>query len=357
MKIASIVGARPQFIKASVLSRTIRQKHTEILIHTGQHYDDNMSDIFFDELGIPAPEYHLGVGSGSQGTQTGAMLAEIESVLLKEQPDWVLVYGDTNSTLAGALAAVKLPVRVAHVEAGLRSYNRAMPEEINRIVTDHLSTILFCPSQVAQENLAREGIVNGVHVVGDVMYPALMYAVEQSRERDDILKRLLLNEKQYLLATVHRAGNTDDPGRLRNIVDALAALDETIVFPVHPRTRKALEKLEGAAMQQIVENPRIRLINPVGYLDMARLESAARMILTDSGGIQKEAYWLGVPCVTLRDESEWVETIQTGWNCLAGADKERILQAVRGWTQPQMRPVLYGIESSGDVWVDILQCA
>jgi UDP-N-acetylglucosamine 2-epimerase len=350
VKVVSIVGARPQFIKAAPVSRALRKAHTEVLVHTGQHYDDNMSAVFFDELALPPPDYDLGVGSGPHGAQTGAMLARIEEVLLAEQPGWVLVYGDTNSTLAGALAAAKLHIPVAHVEAGLRSFNRAMPEEINRVVADHLSDLLFCPSQTAVDNLAAEGVTRGVHLVGDVMAESLAFAAERARVRSTILERLELTEKHFLLATVHRAENTDDPVRLQNILVAFAQIRETIVFPIHPRTRKALEALGNP--QSAIHN--LQLLEPVGYLDMVRLEQSARMILTDSGGIQKEAYWLGVPCVTLRDETEWVETVQAGWNVLVGADTARILQAVRSFAPPADRPALYGQTGVADRIVETL---
>jgi len=351
MKVATIVGARPQFIKAAPVSRELRQQHTEVLIHTGQHYDDTMSAIFFRELEIPTPDYNLGVGSGAHGQQTGAMLARIEEVLLAEQPDWMLVYGDTNSTLAGALAAAKLHIPVAHIEAGLRSFNRRMPEEINRVLTDHVSTLLFCPTQTAVDNLAAEGITQGAHLVGDVMHEALLWAAERARAQSIILEQLGLGEKGYLLATVHRAENTDDPARLRAILDAFAALDEPIVFPIHPRTQARIEALN---LKSKIEN--LKSIPPVGYLDMVQLEQSARMILTDSGGIQKEAYWLGVPCVTLRDETEWVETVQTGWNVLVGAETERIVMTVKNpislnyHTQPTI------IRSTSHDIIDILNC-
>jgi len=290
MKIVTVVGARPQFIKAAALSRVLRQQHNEILVHTGQHYDDNMSAVFFAELDIPAPDVNLQIGSGSHGTQTGAMLTGIETVLLAERPDRVLVYGDTNSTLAGALAAAKLHIPVAHVEAGLRSFNRAMPEEINRVVTDHLSDVLLCPGQTAVDNLAAEGITRGVHLVGDVMADALIVASERAMTHSAILTRLELTEQSYVLATVHRAENTDDPLRLHNILTAFLDSNELIIFPVHPRTRKRINELDLSLQQS-----NLRLIEPVGYLDMVQLEQSARMILTDSGGVQKEAYWLGVP--------------------------------------------------------------
>jgi UDP-N-acetylglucosamine 2-epimerase len=295
-----------------------------------------MSAIFFEELDIPSPDVNLEVGSGPHGEQTGAMLSGVERVLVRERPDWVVVYGDTNSTLAGALAAAKLHIRVAHVEAGLRSFNRKMPEEINRVVTDHLSAALFCPSQTAVDNLVAEGITRGVCLVGDVMVDALAFAAERAQSRSTVLARLGVRERGYLLLTVHRAENTDDALRLGNILRALDTLEEPVLFPVHPRTRKAIEALGHRPA------PHVRLLEPVGYLDMVRLEQSARMILTDSGGVQKEAYWLGVPCVTLRDETEWVETVQAGWNVLAGADASRIVRAVGSFVRPAARPALYG---------------
>ncbi len=337
MKIVTVVGARPQFIKAAALSRVLRQQHNEILVHTGQHYDDNMSAVFFAELDIPAPDVNLQIGSGSHGTQTGAMLTGIETVLLAERPDRVLVYGDTNSTLAGALAAAKLHIPVAHVEAGLRSFNRAMPEEINRVVTDHLSDVLLCPGQTAVDNLTAEGITRDVHLVGDVMADALIVASERAMTHSAILTRLELTEQSYVLATVHRAENTDDPLRLHNILTAFLDSNELIIFPVHPRTRKRINELDLSLQQS-----NLRLIEPVGYLDMVQLEQSARMILTDSGGVQKEPYWLGVPCVTLRDETEWIETVQAGWNVLVGADQERIQHMIASFNPPTTHPPLYG---------------
>jgi UDP-GlcNAc3NAcA epimerase len=338
MKVATIVDARPQFIKAAPVSKALRKaRHTEVLIHTGQHYDDVMSAIFFEELELPPPDYNLGIGSGSHGAQTGAMLAGVEEILSNEKPDWVLVYGDTNSTIAGALAAAKLHQRVAHVEAGLRSFNRAMPEEINRVLTDHISNLLFCPSQTAVDNLAAEGITVAVHLVGDVMADVLQQTVERARV-SSILRRLELKEQGYLIATIHRAENTEDLVRLRNILSAFNQIEETIVFPIHPRTRKALARLNGS----VTLTDRLRLIEPVGYLDLMRLAQSARLILTDSGGLQKEAYWLGVPCVTLRDETEWVETVQAGWNVVTGARTDAIVQAVSSFQPAGTRPALYG---------------
>lgn len=339
MKVMTVIGARPQFIKAAAVNRCLREKATEIIVHTGQHYDENMSDVFFRELDIPTPDYNLGIGSGLHGAQTGEMLARIETVMMKEKPDWTLVYGDTNSTLAGALAAAKLHIPIAHVEAGLRSFNREMPEEINRILTDHLSTKLFCPSDTARQHLADEGIGRGVQVVGDVMADTLLFAAERATEQSSILEYLSLEPENYLLATVHRAENTDHPDRLRSILQAFASLQEPVIFPIHPRTR---HRLEDTGATSILEGSRVRLIEPLGYLDMIRLENLARMILTDSGGIQKEAYWLKIPCVTLRDETEWVETVDSGWNNLVGADCGKIIEAVHSFKIPIDHPTLYG---------------
>lgn len=334
MNIVTIVGARPQFIKAAAVSRVLRLRHREVLLHTGQHYDANMSAVFFDELGIPPPDANLAVGSASHGAQTGAMLAKIEEVLLAERPDWVLVYGDTNSTLAGALAAAKLRIPVAHVEAGLRSFNRAMPEEINRVLTDHVSDLLLCPSVTAVENLAREGIFRGVALVGDVMADALRLAVE--RADDSVLESSGVQPGSYALVTVHRAENTDDPLRLQGILTGLTLLDMPVIFPAHPRARRAIAALGWGPPAHV------RLIEPVGYLGMVALMRGARVVLTDSGGVQKEAYWLGIPCVTLRDETEWVETVTCGWNTLAGADPGRIVAAARQPYPAAPRPPLYG---------------
>ena len=317
MKIATIVGARPQFIKAAIVSRTLRStaKITEILVHTGQHYDDKMSLVFFEELEIPKPDYNLGIGSGSHGLQTGRMLEAIEKVLLQENPDWVLVYGDTNSTLAGALTAAKLQIPIAHVEAGLRSFNRRMPEEINRILTDHTSDLLFAPTEIARVNLTREGIPSSkIHLVGDVMYDAALYYGAKAQTQSTILNRLGLKSKEYILATIHRAENTDNSLRLKGIFDALALVGKKVkvVLPLHPRTRAALHK-EG--MLEVVARSML-LIEPVGYLDMVMLEKNAQLIATDSGGVQKEAFFHCVPCVTLREETEWVELVNLGWNTL-----------------------------------------
>jgi UDP-N-acetylglucosamine 2-epimerase len=328
--LATIVGARPQFIKAAAVSRAIAEfnaRATEVriderIVHTGQHYDQRMSQVFFDQLQIPRPAVNLEVGSGAHGRQTGLMLERIEAYLLETRPDWVLVYGDTNSTLAGALAGAKLHIRVAHVEAGLRSFNRRMPEEINRILTDHAADLLLCPTDQAVTNLGKEGITRGVHQVGDVMYDSVLFHTQQAEGTSDILSRLCLAPQQYYLATLHRAENTDDPRRLNGIFAALERSDWPVILPLHPRTRQALGDRLAA------DNARLVVTDPVSYLDMLMLEKHARIILTDSGGVQKEAYWMGVPCVTLRDETEWVELVEAGWNVLAGADATAVQAAV-----------------------------
>lgn len=326
MKVLTAIGARPQFIKAAPVSRALAGAGiSESLLHTGQHFDAQMSDVFFKELGIPAPERHLGIGGLGHGAMTGRMLEGIEQAILADRPDWVLVYGDTNSTLAGALAAVKLHVPVAHVEAGLRSFNLAMPEEVNRRLADHVCRLLFVPTQAGADNLRREGIEKGVHLVGDVMYDAALLFAAEARSQSGILARLQLEAKGYALATVHRAENTDVPGRLEAILEALGALarELPVVLPLHPRTRKILAG-RGLALPE-----GIRVIEPVGFLDMVMLEQGARVIATDSGGVQKEAFFYGVPCVTLRDETEWVELVEIGANRLAPpAAAESVHQAL-----------------------------
>jgi UDP-GlcNAc3NAcA epimerase len=318
--ILSVVGARPQFIKAAPVSRAIAAEGlAETLVHTGQHFDASMSDIFFEELSIPKPAYNLEVNSLGHGAMTGRMLERLEEVFLEEKPDLVLVYGDTNSTAAGALAAAKLNIPVAHVEAGLRSFNRRMPEEINRVLADHLSEILLCPTATAIANLAAEGITKGVHAVGDVMFDTTLAAIARAEERSKILERLALKPGRYAVATMHRAENTDDEERLRAIIAWLErmAKEQPIVMAVHPRTRKRLASLA-------LEPKGLSLIDPLGYLDMARLVHHSSSVFTDSGGLQKEAYFHRVPCVTLRDETEWVETVEAGWNRL--------------WTVSEYRP-------------------
>lgn len=325
MKILTIVGARPQFIKAAVVSRALRAMGVaEVLVHTGQHYDQNMSDVFFSELEIPRPAYHLGIGGGSHGENTGRMIEAIEKVLVSEKPDWVLVYGDTDSTLAGAVAAVKLRIPVAHVEAGLRSFNRHMPEEINRVLTDHAASLLFAPTEAAVAHLAREGIAGAsVQLVGDVMYDAALFYGNKAECASSILTRLSIAAKGFALATIHRAENTDDASRLAAIFSGFACFDGDIVLPLHPRTRSRVTALN------IPVPKNVRLIDPVGYLDMVMLEKHASVIATDSGGVQKEAFFYGVPCVTLRDETEWTELVEAGWNRLAPPGRADIAEAMK----------------------------
>ncbi|BAF58565.1 UDP-N-acetylglucosamine 2-epimerase [Pelotomaculum thermopropionicum SI] len=324
MKIATIVGARPQFIKMAPVSREIRKKFKELIIHTGQHYDYEMDRIFFEELDIPKPDCHLGVGSGTHGYQTGTMLKKIEEILIQEKPDLVLVYGDTNSTLAGALAGAKLGIKVAHVEAGLRSFDRSMPEEVNRVLTDHCSDFLFCPTETAVKNLHREGINDGVYLTGDVMVDSLLHNKEIAESRSGILDELGLKSKEYIVATIHRASNTDRKENLESIVNAFCEMEEIIVFPVHPRTKKYLKKY--GLFDKLRAS--VKLIKPLGYLDFLKLMNHAKKIITDSGGIQKEAYILKIPCVTLRENTEWIETVEDGWNMLVAIDKDNIIRAI-----------------------------
>jgi UDP-GlcNAc3NAcA epimerase len=345
MYILTVIGARPQFIKAAVLSRYIRDNSScgvhEILLHTGQHYDRNMSDIFFTEMGIPEPDINLQVGSGNHGKTTAKMLEGIEKAIMDQKPDALLVYGDTNSTLAGALAASKLHIPVIHVEAGLRSYMMAMPEEQNRRLTDHISTWLFCPTETAVNNLSREGVIDcgsTVHpdednkrvvITGDIMYDAALYYLEKGNG--------YIDEDDFILLTVHRVENTDDPRRLKAIVEAVNAVkDHRFIFPVHPRTKKNLKK------QNLAFDEHVKMIDPVGYLEMLGLESACCAIMTDSGGVQKEAYFFHKPCITLRDATEWVELVQIGWNTLVGADRDVIISAIKNLYIPDNHPDLYG---------------
>jgi UDP-N-acetylglucosamine 2-epimerase len=371
MKIVTIVGARPQFIKAAAVSRVIRAfnkkkgRIQEILVHTGQHYDYLMDKVFFEELELPRPDYHLGVGSGSHGRQTGIMLERIEAVLQRERPQAVVVYGDTNSTLAGALAAAKLRIPIAHVEAGLRSYKPAMPEEINRLLTDHLSTLLFCPTDQAVRNLVKEGIRNrGTRIVknaGDVMYDSILYYSRVAEKKSRILRDLNLvdpqsaiRNPQYYLATLHRAENTDDPKRLKSIFRALNEIGRKtpVILPLHPRTKKVTK-----AYHLFSKFKDIKFIDPVSYLDMVKLEKNAKAILTDSGGVQKEAYWFGVHCFTLREETEWVETVRSGWNVLVGTSVKRIVKEVSR-TEGQMGYLkgnkIFGDGKAGQKIVQIL---
>jgi UDP-GlcNAc3NAcA epimerase len=336
-KVLSVVGARPQFVKAAPLSIALRGSFDEVLVHTGQHYDYGMSDVFFEELGMLAPDHHLGVGSGSHAAQTGALLRSLEEVMKQEAPDAVIVFGDTNSTLAGALAAAKLNIPVAHVEAGLRSFNRRMPEEINRVVADRLSTWLFVPSEASRRQLQAEGLSEGVYNVGDIMYDAVLQHSGHASSHSTLPHSAGLSPSSYYVCTVHRAENTEGPNALRSILTALGKAGAPVVMPVHPRTRKLL----SAHTLEVPAN--VRLIEPLGYFDMLQLVRHSLCVLTDSGGLQKEAYYLGVPCVTLREETEWTETLLLGWNRLAGVDPERIVGAIEEFrSRPSHRPELYG---------------
>lgn len=353
IKFVTIIGARPQFIKASLLSRAFKQDGQaieEVLVHTGQHHDANMSDVFFDELDISQPKYNLGIGGGSHAQNTGRMIEKIEELLLIEKPHWVLVYGDTDSTLAASLAAVKLQIPVAHVEAGLRSFNRSMPEEINRILTDHIATLLFAPTELALKNLLKEGVERSkVHLVGDVMYDAALYFSNKAEQQSNILKKLGLTTNEYILATVHRQENTDDEQRLASIIEGLSSATMPVVLPLHPRTKKQLQ-----AFNIKIEAP-IHLIDPVGYLDMVMLEKNAMLIATDSGGVQKEAYFHKVPCITLRDETEWVELVEQGYNRLVGSDAASIAKSLKGSSSTEWDERLYGDGTTAKKVVEILQ--
>jgi UDP-GlcNAc3NAcA epimerase len=350
MKILTVVGARPQFIKAATISRIVAQHDNvrEVIIHTGQHFDSNMSDVFFEELSIPKPEYNLKIGGASHGTMTGRMLEGIERVLLIEKPDWVLVYGDTNSTLAGALAAVKLHISVAHVEAGLRSFNRRMPEEINRILTDHAADLLFAPTDAAVKNLCAEGFAPGkVHLTGDVMLDAALFYRARARQ-PEWYGKLGIAPGEFVLATVHRAENTDDPARLRGIFEGLASSKVQVILPLHPRTKSRLVEFGIAPANHI------NIVEPVGYLEMVWLEDNCALICTDSGGVQKEAYFFGKPCLTMREETEWSELVTAGWNRLVGSESERIAEALRTTSVPKSTPMFYGDGKGADAVIRTL---
>lgn len=337
MRVVSIVGVRPQFIKASTVSRALAAAGVEEgIVHSGQHFDPNMSQVFFDELELAPPARYLGIHSDSNARQVGRMLIALEETIRELRPDAVIVYGDTNTTLAGAIAANALRVPLAHVEAGLRSFNRAMPEEFNRVLTDHCADLLFCPTRTAVENLAREGIEKGVHQVGDVMFDELLRSRSLAERRSTILGRLGLAAGSYYLATIHRAQSTDDRATLEALVDGLCSIDTPVIFPIHPRTLKRIEALPHLATRLTAS--KVRLVEPVGYLDMIMLEQGARAILTDSGGVQKEAFFLRVPCITLREETEWTETVDAGWNVLVGADRERLHQALGALPEVRDRP-------------------
>ncbi|UZQ49338.1 non-hydrolyzing UDP-N-acetylglucosamine 2-epimerase [Clostridium kluyveri] len=346
MKILTVVGARPQFIKASAVSNVIRKCHEEILVHTGQHYDENMSQVFFEELNIPRPDYNLEVGSGNHGKQTGTMLIKLEDIYIKEKPDFVLVYGDTNSTLAGALCASKLLIPLAHVEAGLRSFNRKMPEEQNRVITDRLSNILFVPTDSAVENLKREGIKEGIYNVGDVMFDAILNFKKLAENKNEIIKELALQDKEYILTTIHRAENTNYIERLKNIVEALNECGKPVVLPLHPRTKKYMTDYG------LKFNDNIKVIEPIGYLEMINLEMNSQKIVTDSGGVQKEAFFMKKPCITMRDETEWVETVENGWNIVVGTDKNKILDGIMNFIPDKTQKNIFG---KGDAAIKILE--
>ncbi|WP_276282162.1 non-hydrolyzing UDP-N-acetylglucosamine 2-epimerase [Halorussus caseinilyticus] len=338
MKVLTVVGARPQFVKAAAVSRELRRRHDEVLVHTGQHYDEEMSDVFFEELGMPEPDDNLGVGSDSHGAQTAEMIAGLEARIDSEDPDAVLVYGDTNSTLAAAVAASKMDTRLAHVEAGLRSYNRQMPEEVNRVLTDHAADLLFAPSRRAVENLREESVPGAVHDTGDVMHDAVLWARERAEEHSEILDEFGVEPDEYVLATVHRAANTDDPESLAAILDALAGDSREVVLPAHPRT---INRMREYGMYEDARE-RLTLTDPAGYLDFVRLQDCADVVATDSGGVQKEAFFLDTPCVTMREETEWRETVEAGWNTLVGANEKAIRRALANAEPPADKPRPYG---------------
>ena len=351
MKIMTIVGARPEFIQTAPVSKAIRKRHTEILVHTGQHYDDNMSAVFFSDLGIPQPEINLEVGSGGHAAQTGQIMTKIEEAMLREKPDWVLVFGDTNSTIGAALAAAKIHIPVAHIEAGLRSYDRKMPEEINRVMTDHISTVLFPPTQVAVENLKKEGITQGVYLVGDVRVDVVLDTVPRAKAQQTKLfeQTGLKTGERFALATIHRASNTDDRSRLADIIGAFNTLDLPVVLPVHPRLKKMMGEFG------LTFSGNVRTIDPIGFLDMVALLDACTIVITDSGGLQKEAYMLRRPAVTVRDTTEWIETVQSGWNRLTAPTdfKAAVAEALKA--PPAAHPDFYGAPGVSERIVDVLE--
>jgi len=349
MKIISVVGARPQFIKLAILSKELRENHNEIIIHTGQHYDDNMSKYFFEEMQIAKPDYNLNIGSGSHGKQTAEMLIGLEDIFLHQKPDVVITFGDTNTTLATGLAATKLNIPVAHVEAGLRSHNREMPEEINRILTDHISDYLFAPTLTAMENIKIENLYGKPFLVGDVMYDSLLYYGKIAEQKSRILKNLKLRQKEYILLTLHRPYNVDNIHKLQNIFSALKQTKKIIVLPVHPRSRKMIESTNTI----IPEN--ISIIEPLGYLDFIFLQKHSEKIITDSGGIQKEAYLNGIPCITIRPETEWIETVKAGWNVLVGDKKDQLIENCLHFKPSHNRPRYFGDGNSSKKIISILE--
>jgi UDP-N-acetylglucosamine 2-epimerase (non-hydrolysing)/UDP-GlcNAc3NAcA epimerase len=344
LRVLTVIGNRPQFVKAAAVSRLLRAEHHELLVHTGQHHDDELSTIFVTELGVPRPERELGIHGGSNTEQTARMLAALAPLVAQERPDVVLVYGDTNSTLAGGLAAAQAHVPVAHVEAGMRSFDRAMPEELNRVLTDHLSDVLLCPSPTAVANLEREHVAGRIELVGDVMVDVALLFQPRARADDAPLREAGVSPGDYALVTAHRAGNVDDPARLRSLVDLLLALPLAVVLPLHPRTQARLRDAGWLGELEAAEH--VRLLPPLGYVAFTALLSRARAVLTDSGGVQKEAYLAGVPCVTMRDTTEWVETVDVGWNVLVDLDAGAALAALQR-TPPSARPELYGDGHAG----------
>ena len=351
MKVLTVIGNRPQFIKAAAVSPRLRARHQELLIHTGQHFDDDLSTVFFAELGLPAPDRQLGIALGSNSSQTARMLAALEPVVAEEKPDAVLVYGDTNSTLAGALAGAQAGVPVAHVEAGMRSFDRSMPEELNRVLTDHASSLLLCSSEVSAENLRREHVSGTVEVVGDVMVDVALEMQPPLRERTDLVAARGVAPREYILATAHRAGNVDDPKRLALLVGLLRAMPLPVVFAVHPRTRNRLST--AGLLEQLQDADNVVLTPPLGYVELTALLCNARAVLTDSGGLQKEAYFAGVPCITLRARTEWTETVELGWNTLVDLDAGAALRALER-QPPRERPPLYGDGRAGERVVSAL---
>jgi UDP-N-acetylglucosamine 2-epimerase len=344
LRVVTVIGNRPQFVKAAAVSRLLRAEHEELLVHTGQHHDDDLSTVFVEELGVPRPERELGIHGGTNTDQSARMLAALGPLLAAERPDLVLVYGDTNSTLAGGLAAAQAQIPVAHVEAGMRSFDRAMPEELNRVLTDHLSDVLLCPSETAVENLEREHVAGRIDLVGDVMVDVALLFQPRALADEAPLRRAGVKHGEYVLATAHRAGNVDEPARLRRLVDLLLALPVPVVLPLHPRTRARLEA--AGWLGELEDAPHVRLQRPLGYLEFTALLGHARAVLTDSGGVQKEAYLAGVRCVTLRDTTEWIETVQTGWNVLVDLDAGAALDALAR-RPPAQRPALYGDGRAG----------
>jgi UDP-GlcNAc3NAcA epimerase len=351
VKLVTVIGNRPQFIKAAAVSATLRRSAQEVLVHTGQHFDDELSGVFFAQLGLPTPERELGTALGSNTSQTARMLTALEPVIVDERPDAVLVYGDTNSTLAGALAGAQAGVPVAHIEAGMRSFDRTMPEELNRVLTDHASTLLLCSTELAMENLRREGFAGDVELVGDLMIDVALAVQPRVKDRLDLIATWGVNRGEYLVATAHRAGNVDDPQRLEKLVELLLAMPHPIVLALHPRTRARL--VEANLLGRLQESPMIAVTPPLGYIEMAALVCNARAVLTDSGGLQKEAYMAAVPCITMRPHTEWTETVDTGWNVLVDLDFEAALAALER-QPPERRPPLYGDGSAGERIVSAL---